>query len=474
MVGITSIGAYVPVYRLNRDEIAKIWAGRSLGGAKAVAGYDEDAITMAVAAALDCLERGAGEVNGLYLATTSAPYREKQSAAIIASAVDLSRECHTADFTDSLRASTIAIKSAIDAVKSGSAENIVVTASDCRLGAAKGTLEQVLGDGAVALMIGSKNVMAAVEGSYSVFNDFTDLWRTQEDTFIRSAEGRFADDVGYMPTMQTTIPGLMEKCKLTPGDISKLVFYAADARQHAGLARRLGFDKAQVQEPLYDRIGNTGTAAALLMLVAALEEAAPGDRILFASYGDGSDTFIFRITEDIGKLKNKPVMADKLAGGMPISYGQYLNWRDIVPMEASTLPERSPVSLPSRWRERRIISALYGVKCKQCGTPQLSPIGQTLRVCSVCQAKDEFEPYKFSDKKGKLFSYAIDQLQPTQNPPGINGVVDFDGGGRFICELTDCEIDKVRVGMPVAMTFRKMFHIRGINNYFWKAKPVTG
>ena len=90
----------------------------------------------------------------------------------------------------------------------------------------------------------------------------------------------------------------------------------------------------------------------------------------------------------------------------------------------------------------------------------------------ACQTKDDFEPYKFSDKRGKLFSYAIDQLQPTQNPPGINGVVDFEVGGRLICELTDCEINKLKVGMPVEMTFRKMFKSSGLYNYFWKAKPV--
>jgi uncharacterized OB-fold protein len=141
-------------------------------------------------------------------------------------------------------------------------------------------------------------------------------------------------------------------------------------------------------------------------------------------------------------------------------------------VEASTLPERSPLSLQSRWRERRVISALYGSKCKKCGTPQISQIGQTARVCVKCQAKDQFEPYKFSDKKGKLFTYAIDRLQPTLNPPGVNGVVDFEGGGRIICELTDCDIDKMKVGIELEMTFRKMFTSRGIHNYFWKAKPV--
>jgi len=93
-------------------------------------------------------------------------------------------------------------------------------------------------------------------------------------------------------------------------------------------------------------------------------------------------------------------------------------------------------------------------------------------VCVACQSRDAFEAYKFSDKKGKLFSYSIDHLQPTQNPPGVNGVVDFDGGGRLICELTDCEPDSVRTDMPVEMTYRKMYQGRGIVNYFWKAKPL--
>ncbi len=348
----------------------------------------------------------------------------------------------------------------------------MVTAADCRMGAAKGALEQALGDGAAALMIGSEKVIAEVEGSYSIFNDFTDQWRTAEDTFIRSAEGRFIDEVGYLPTMQSAITGLMNKYKLKPGDFSRVVYYASDARQHAALARRMKLDKAQVQDPLYNDIGNTGTAAALLMLAAALEKAKPGDRILFAGYGDGADAFILRVTDEIARIQKKPILSNKLAGKTAISYGQYLSWRNLVPVEASTLPERSALSLPSRWRERRAISALYGAKCKKCGTPQISQIGQTARVCVNCQAKDDFEPYKFSDKKGKLFSYAIDQLQPTLNPPGVNGVIDFDGGGRMICELTDCEVDKVKVGMPVEMTYRKMFYSRGIHNYFWKAKPV--
>jgi 3-hydroxy-3-methylglutaryl CoA synthase len=473
MAGITSIGAYIPKYRINLEDIARFWRAKIAGGEKAVAGYDEDSITMAVGAAFDCMRGSKEEIDGLYLATTTHPYREKQGASIIASAIDLKRESHAADFSNSLRSASIAIGSAMNAVRCGAAKNVLVIASDCRVGAPQGKFEQLLGDGAAAAIIGSDHVIAEIENSHSIFNDFTDLWRMGGDAFVQSAEGRFIGQVGYVPTMQEAISGLMKKCSVSPRDFSRIVFYASDLREHADLAKTLGFEKTQIQDPLFAQIGNTGSAAPLLMLAAALDDAKPGDRILFAGYGDGCDAFILRATQDIAGFHAKPGLKDKLARKTAIDYGRYLNWRDLVPVEASNLPARSEPSLQSRWRERRNIAALHGVKCKKCGTPQLHPIGQTIRICCVCQSKDDFDDYSFSDKKGKLFSYAIDQLQPTKNPPGLNGVVDFDGGGRLICELTDYELDKVKIGMPVEMTYRKMSQGRGMNNYFWKAKPVA-
>ena len=55
MPGIRSYGAYVPLFRLSRAEIARAWEARPAPGERAVASYDEDSLTMAVAAARDCL-----------------------------------------------------------------------------------------------------------------------------------------------------------------------------------------------------------------------------------------------------------------------------------------------------------------------------------------------------------------------------------------------------------------------------------
>lgn len=475
MVGIKSYGAYIPFYRLSRDEIARGWGARSLGGEKAVANYDEDSITMAVAAALDCLngfDRGA--VDGLFFATTTSPYSEKQGASVIAAATDLPRGTRTVDFCNSLRSGSNALASAIDAVKAGAVSNVIVTAADCRLGAAGGEPEQLFGDGAAAIMLGNSKVIASIEGSYFLANEFIDNWRGDGDIFVRSWESRFIIAEGYLATVREAISGILKKYSLTPQDINKAVFYAPDPRTHATLAKNLGFDRSQVQDPLHTTVGNSGAASALMMLVAALEVAKAGEKILFASYGDGADAFILQVTEQITKLGERKGIEGHLGmKRMLPSYQKYLQFRNLIEMEIPKLPEPISPSPVVMWRERKKNLALYGVKCKQCGTVQYPP----QRVCTNCQTKDQFEDYRFSDKKGKLFTLGPDYfLTRYPDVPEIYSYIDVDGGGRLLLMMTDRDPDEVKIGTPVEFTFRRLYKGRGIgrgiSNYYWKCKPV--
>ncbi len=111
--------------------------------------------------------------------------------------------------------------------------------------------------------------------------------------------------------------------------------------------------------------------------------------------------------------------------------------------------------------------ALIGSKCTECGMPQLPP----QRVCAKCKAFDKMEPYSFARKSARIATYALDRLAYSLNPPTVNVVLDFDGGGRFLCEMTDCEPDKVAIGDQVEMTFRRLYSADGVHNYFWKARP---
>ena len=60
MVGITSYGAYIPWHRINRMtiymSIGFVNPAAIMPGEKAVANYDEDSLTMAVNAGMDCLK----------------------------------------------------------------------------------------------------------------------------------------------------------------------------------------------------------------------------------------------------------------------------------------------------------------------------------------------------------------------------------------------------------------------------------
>jgi uncharacterized OB-fold protein len=233
------------------------------------------------------------------------------------------------------------------------------------------------------------------------------------------------------------------------------------------MAKTLGFDRNQIEDPLFTVVGNTGTPAPFIMLASALKKLSPNEKLLFVGYGNGADAFILKATENISKGQDNAVLK-AMENRTYIDYGRYLAWKGLVKLEASRAVDRPTPSPICLRRERRNILALYGTRCKSCGTPQYP----ASRVCVFCQAKDNFEEYKFSDKKGKLFSFSIDYLMAHPNPPGVVTIVDFDEGGRMLCEFSDYDPKKLYVGMPVEMTFRKLLSGNGINSYFWKGKPV--
>lgn len=472
MAGIVSYGAHIPFYRLSRDEIAKAMGRTSMGGEKAVASYDEDSITMAISAARECIKGiNKEEIDALYFASTTPPYKEKQCASVAAMALDLRADVSVADFANSLRAGTNALRAAIDAVNSKSARLVLVTAADCRLGKPGSELEQLFGDGAAALLIGNQNVAAEIEGSCTYSDEFMDQWRMEEDSYVRTWETRFVRQEGYTRIMQQGISQFLNKYELKPKDFTKVALYGSDSRGHRDLVRLLGFDlKTQVQDPLFDRVGNTGSAFVLMIFVAALEASKPGDRILLANYGDGCDVFSFTVSEAIEKLKERRAIDHYLAQkAMLPNYAAYQRVRQLVTSEV-TLHPRDDMFVPALWRSRSDILSLHGCKCRNCGEVQFP----RQRVCAYCGSKDNFEDVEFSDKKGSVFTYTIDNMTPSVNPPTVRCVVDFEGGGRTVCVMTDCEPEKVAIDMPVEMIFRKLLDVEnaGLHSYFWKCKPL--
>jgi len=470
MVGIVSYGAYIPIYRLSREAIGAMWV-KSLGkGEKAVANADEDSLTMGVEAVLNCLNgMDRQQVDGLYFATASPPYVEKQSASIIRAAADLREDIPTMDVAHSLRGASSAMRAAMDAVQAGSARKVMVAAAECRIPAPNSDFEAIFGDGAAAFLIADSDVAAIIEGSYHLSSEFIDVWRKPEDTYMQSWEERFIREEGYLKVIPQAVSALLKKHELSPKDISKAAFYGPDARTHAAIARAMGLDaKTQVQAPMFDSVGNAGTALAPMMLVAALEEAKPGDRMLYATYGDGADAFLLRVTEQIEKVRDRRGIKRHLESKLMLpSYGKYVEIRELMEWEAGRRPSRRS-SLPVIWRERQHLFSLYGQKCRACGNIQYP----RQRICIYCQAKDNFELIRLSDKRGKVFTFSMDERAVEIVLPKVFTVVDLDEGGRFYSVMTDRDTSRVEVGMPVEMTFRIQLEGSGLHNYFWRVRPI--
>jgi uncharacterized OB-fold protein len=108
------------------------------------------------------------------------------------------------------------------------------------------------------------------------------------------------------------------------------------------------------------------------------------------------------------------------------------------------------------------------VQCQDCGYVQYPP----QRVCTNCHTKDRFRPVRFSDQKGEVFTYSMDYLGATVDPPLVVAVVNFEGGGRMLTQMTDRDPGQLRVGMPVEMSFRRLYSADGVHNYYWKSTPV--
>ncbi|HNY64274.1 MAG TPA: 3-oxoacyl-[acyl-carrier-protein] synthase III C-terminal domain-containing protein [Deltaproteobacteria bacterium] len=481
MVGITAYGGYIPRYRLSRMVIIQNMAWyfpvimAVAGGEKAVANWDEDSISMAVAAARDCMAgKDRGTLDGVFFASTTMPFADRLNAGIIAAAVNAPEEgLMGADFSACLKAGTTALISALEAVGSGKKGSVLVAASDLRKTRMATLSEMFTGDGAGALLVGSDGVIAKFLGSYSSSYDFVDHYKGYGKDYDYLWEERWVRDEGYGKIIPLAIDGFLKKHGMAIKDFDKVVYPCYYTGTHREIARKLGIDPSRVQDNLHNVCGDTGTAHPLLMLAAALEGARPGDRLLLVGFGQGCDVLGFEATDGIRDFTPARGISGSLAARVDLAnYQKYTKFRDLIAADLGIRGEANPnTSLTALWRKRKTILGFMGVRCLKCGTPQF-PV-QPLCVNPDCGAYGQFEDYPFSDRQGTVAMFTGDLLAPSVDPPAVYGIVEFDGGGRAFVDFTDCDLNGIKVGMPITMSFRKRSkdQARGFTGYFWKAVP---
>ena len=463
-VGLIDIAGYVPRYRLSGKTVGQVW-GAGGTGERAVANYDEDALTMACEAALHAIgARDVSRIGACFLASTSAPYVEKSSATLLATVADLRAEILTADLGSSLRCGTTALRLAMDAVRAGSVGEALVAAADLRPTVPGSEQEQQLGDGAGAALVGVRDVIATFVGAFSVNHEFTDVWRNQGERYVQSLpDATFVRSHGLDRHLAEAVEGVLSATGRKHADIRKLVLYAPDARTHAALAKGLKLDGALPKDTVIGRAGNTGAATCVLGLAAALEESRPGEQILIVSYGNGAEALLFEATPALAAWQPTRPVSTQLAGGTPLAhYGKYLAFRRHV--ETETI--RAFSSMPTMLREERQNFRLYGQKCEGCGAVSYP----RRHLCWQCSS-DRLTDHRIS-RRGRVFTFTKDHLVPNPDPPTVMVAADLEGGGRFYAQLTDCDPGAVTFEMPVELAFRRIHEGEDVVNYFWKFRPL--
>jgi 3-hydroxy-3-methylglutaryl CoA synthase len=475
--GILAFGAYIPWRRLPRKAIAEThgWFNPALKGQakgeRAFCNWDEDPVTMAVEAARDALSgRDRSTITALRFASTTYPFLDRLHSGIVAGALSLSEDVSAIDVGATQRAGTSALIEAL-----GSDGETLVIASEKRGAKAASPVEMSSGDGAAAVLIGEGTPVARLLGKASRTVDFVDHFRSVDNQFDYQWEERWIRDAGYMAAVPPAIKRCLEQAKIAAKDVTHFCMPATLARVANTVAKAAGIDEKAVCDPLHANCGDTGAAHALVLVVAALEKAKPGDKILLVGFGQGADALLLEVTPEIAnRPKNLGVAGHLARRKEEPSYGRFLAFNDLIELERGMRSETDKATaLSSLYRNRETVTSFTGGKCSKCGTLQFPR--SDICVNPNCNAIGTQEPHPFADMAGRIKSYTADRLTYAPDPPSCYGMIEFEEGGRVMIDFTDIDADALKVGQPMRMMFRikDIDTARGFRRYYWKAAPAA-
>ncbi len=342
-VGFVGYGAYIPRYRLPAREVARIWKSDDEGlpiREKAVAGLDEDVVTMSIEAARNALARAGidpSEIRAVWVGSESHPYAVKPTSTIVAEALGAVPHTQAADWEFACKAGTEAVQAAIGLVGSGMARYALSIGMDTAQGRPGDALEYTAGAGGAAYLLGpAAESMAVIEGSYSFVTDTPDFWRRANERYPEHGQ-RFTGEPAYFKHIEAAAGALMEATGTRPADFAHAVFHQPNTKFPQRVAKTLGFTPEQIRAGLLvPVIGNTYAGSALVGLTAVLDAAEPDQRILVVSFGSGagSDAFCLRTTGALLERRQRaPSTQDYIDRRTEIDYATYARYRGKLTLE---------------------------------------------------------------------------------------------------------------------------------------------
>lgn len=420
--------------------------------ARAVAGHDEDSVTLAVEAARPLGVPDADSTTFVF-ATSAAPWLDKSAAATVHAALDLPDTSATCDLTG-LRAGAAALALGL---RTGAR----VAMADLRTHAPGAPDELAHGDAAAAFDLGTGGA-ADLIGAASTTIELLERWRTvgarHPDVWDeRFTGGPLAEAAGSAVSRALADAGLEWA--------DRVVVSCANARAAAALRKTLGSDGADAE--LEAQVGHTGAAHLGLLLADAFDHLEPGQTVLAVSVADGADAFVFRAGADIAAANRGVRVRDQLAGRRALEYERYLRWRGLFTLQGARRPDPAPPAAPPMLRHATWKYALVASRCGKCDAVTAPPA----RACAQCGAIDAGHEVSLRETPCTIVSFTVDKLTPSPDDATVVAVVDVEGGGRRTTYVTDVVPESVAVGDELVPTFRRISGTDGIVNYFWKTRP---
>lgn len=466
--GIVSTGIYVPRQRLDSEEIESAWGSSPPVSRVTVPAADEDAITMAVAAARDALEDtavNAADISCIAIGTTTPPLDEEAFVPRVADALALDDDAQLSSATQSTVAGANALLSAAET--DGAALAVVADSPH----AEPGESGQRMGAGAAAFLFDA-------DGAVVLSDAATRSW---DAPGVRFRE-RGSDEVAELDittyereTTRDLVSNAIEALDVEPSAASGAALHQPTPDIPHRIARPLALDGEVIERgSVVDDIGDVGTATPTIGLLAAFDACEAGDTTIGGFFGSGSTAVALSFES---RREIETGVAAALNDGEFVSYPEALRERGTLGT-TGVAGGGAHVSLPSWQRTLPQRYRLVAGRCPDCDSLAFPPEG----ACPGCRERVDFQHFELPPTGEIVAKTVIGQggappefieQQRRDGPFGV-AIIKIeveDGSVRLPAQLTDCDPQEPTVGDFVTATFRRIYEVEDVTRYGLKFTP---
>ncbi len=458
-VTISAVGAAAPSLRIDAADIGPTW-GRAAGpSVSAVCAPDEDALTLAVGAAVDALDHAGlhpSLLDGVWWGCSRPPFAEGPSHAVLAGAIGLGSHAGGALMSGSPHSGIEALLGAADAVAAGSARLVLAVVSDALVPGLGTAFEARCGAGAAAVVLTAEPGPATIATRVTRSHPLLDRYRGDAETVTRDLyDARLFREEMFLPSVRDVAEHLGAL------DVRAWSLPDPDGRLGRVVARHLGATTVS-SSAIYSALGDTGAAAAILGAIGALDVAGP---VAMVATGGGRTTgVLFNVDAPVPGAATVP--ATIAAGARDATYAEVLRARGQLQAAGEQIPMGVPPESALFARGADEMLGLLAGKCADCETlntpPSIHP------TCIACGGA-KLEPVALA-RHGVVHTFVINQTMPAPFvAPLPIAVIDLDDGARIMLQVVGDGSD-LAIGNEVDLVLRRYAHERGVPVYGYKAR----